>query len=206
MNQFTEDVSDTLRRQLQNVQARTQLQPAADLAAQQLEILKPIAMIPTAGGIAGGPVASVQNGVILIVLADQKRVVTTYLKPSETGLLPAVEECVAGVLAEEGSWRTQDTFHAINFFIQEYGGAPGAKAPDADIQALCYLLGILFASIPIQGRHEIVTAIETSISGGVCPVLVGLIGPGINGKPNTNSGAWPLMFGLAPYADTIAEG
>jgi hypothetical protein len=54
--------------------------------------------------------------------------------------------------------------------------------------------------MPAAARAEIVKQLETAISIGVCPAMVGLVG---DGSGQGLSGVWPLMLPLAPYTDAV---
>jgi hypothetical protein len=95
-----------------------------------------------------------------------------------------------------------ETMHAIQFALQMYGSEPVCKLknPPEEHEGP-QLLGFLLACAPPTILHEILDELEHVVAAGVCPAMVGLIGPGASGG-DTYSGVWPLLP-LAKYFATV---
>ena len=88
---FDDDAYDRLQQALAGVPHQSRLDPAARLAGRQLEWLKPSVMNITKLGFYAGPAAQVERGIMLIVLADQRRVLTLHVGTRDTMAVMAHE-------------------------------------------------------------------------------------------------------------------
>ena len=91
---------------------------------------------------------------------------------------------------------------AIEDLIKKYGRAPGQKGGELTHEHAFRVLGCLFMSMPDAARADMAAGLEKVTAAGVCPAIIGLLGPG---SKTGLCAAWPLSLGLAPYADAIIK-
>ncbi|MBV8737635.1 MAG: hypothetical protein JO007_10325 [Alphaproteobacteria bacterium] len=182
----------------QGVEFAGQLANAADLAGQQLELLKPVVM---GGGrpMYMGPAAAVKRGTILVVLANERKVATSHLLPHRYRTT-VIHEFMRR--AEELPVDDQERLALMKAFVEQHGSAPGGDmSPFDNQQKPGAVIGALFSG----ECREIFEQLDTvAVEGKFCPVAVGLIGPVPSGQPGTYCAAWPVTFPLAPYLEAVA--
>jgi hypothetical protein len=192
-----------------------QLRGAIAMAGEQLELLKPIRMqIPRSGQLEVAAVTNTLRGAILVVLADAAKVVTMHLgayaeRQQEFGELARrmhADMREAGCKFTDGK-AVDEVLQTIRVLLRDHGAKPGKAAARAmPPQRGERALGILLASIPQAELAELLERLERLSDNGVCPAMIGLLGPGSDGRDNSFSGAWPVLLPLAPYLDEgIAE-
>jgi hypothetical protein len=200
LDDYNADAGDRIMEGLaaKGVEFAAQLAAAAELAGQQLELLKPLAM---GGGrpLYAGPVAAAKPGTILVVLANETKVATIHLLPHPYRNA-VLHEFICR--AEELPVDDQERLALIRDFVEHYGGQPGGDmAPIDNKNEPGALAGALFSG---DCRETFEHLDEVATRGAICPVAVGLIGPASSGTPGTYCAAWPVTFPLAPYLEAIA--
>jgi hypothetical protein len=196
---FAEDVYDELKCSA----TLPHLDPALKLAAAQLEFLKPAVCAPTAAGVWMGPVASVNRGTLLVVVADSKKVVTYHAIPPASmttmveGLVSTLEAQLTG--ADAGS-----KVAALRTVVRKFGGKPAEKSPPIDTELCGVQLAVVFSLMPQEQRLEFADWADRCRDADVCPALVVLIGPGSSGRRGKHSLAIATLP-LAQYASVIPE-
>ena len=204
---FSADSRDRLWKLLEsnNISYRDRLKESADSAGEQLEWLKPSVMGGHGNELYAGPAVMDSPGTVLILLAHEKKAFTMHLLARPThSLADAVKNAVENV-KELPEFKADElsagvVVSAIADLIEKYGAAPGKRGAELSQEHNFRIIGCLFASIPETMRSDIVDRLEKIAATGVCPVLIGRLGKG------TETGlcaAWPLLFPLAPYVDTV---
>jgi hypothetical protein len=200
------DAGDQLRALLAANGVDSPVAASAALAGEQLELLRPYFMMPTRAGIVSGPRAAVESGTILFVISDGRRVATSHIIPAS----PAAEMFTAGAAGLlEGTPRA-DWENAIvgvmTIILDKAGGAPGAAPETAiDEREMLRLFFALLATLPTKAISDLGHAMDRVRDEGICPALVGLLGPASSGSPNHFSVAWPLALPLAPYIEDAVQ-
>lgn len=207
MLSYDDDAHDRLMGLMteRDIAFRGKLERSSKMAGQQLEFLKPAYLAP--GGYMGS-VAQVSRGTILVVLADPRRVFTVYIQRppvTEPNLIEILDIAVSELM--EIVPESSDpgyTLHVIKNVLETHGGKPGKKkSKSPDQQVILQILGLLFASMPTESRHQLLYEL-IKVSNEVCPAMVGLIGPGTI-DPTKMCGVWPLLLPLAPYVEAIDD-
>jgi hypothetical protein len=210
---FDDDAGDRIACILaeKGVASRHCLDPAVRVAGHHIELLKPMVMGWCGGRMYAGPVAAVRRGVILIVLANAKKVATIGV-PDQPNREQVVSAAVSYVLplsqsacGDDRAQQPANALHTVNFTANKFGAAPGKAMPALSSDAAFRILGFLFAPTGAAMSEQIWHDAIGIAAKGVCPALVGLIGEGLNSKPGTLSGVWPVVLPIAPYQETIGE-
>jgi hypothetical protein len=184
---------------------RKHLGQATHTAASQLEFLTPVAMMAGPGGLHAGPVAMVEPGAVLLVLAQGRHCVTTHLGIGVGGTLAgAFDECVqiaADLNAPEGA-----APFVVQHVVQRFGAGPG-KPPPLGLPTLEIrpVIGAILAMLEKPARSRFADTVEHIRSLGVCPALVAVVGPSSSHAPGTISYAGPIVLPLARYASIAAD-
>jgi len=211
--EFEKDAGDRLAAMMKGTMAGSLLAPAAALAGQQLEFLSPVIM--GAGGkrgFYGGKVVQVTPRTVLLVAADTKQVFTAHYVVTKGS---SAADMIAAALAEveedlPGFLRGKDPAaaapHMIDYFLEKFGAAPGAKGPQCDDPVMMTrLLGFLMHAVPPAERYALVKVFDVSLDAAVCPAWVWLKGPASSGKPDLCS-IKSLILPVAPYMqDFVGE-
>jgi hypothetical protein len=181
------------------------LHAAAVMAGQQLEWLKPLALGKSDPAcVTMGVVANVRYGTVLIVLADAVRVVTIRVPPQQQRreawlrLAALGRDWIVkrkGILNERELQRFSQL--AMQRILNEHGGPPAQTAPELVGDKAEWIIGMLCAGFP--DLDKLVAATEWVAEQGVCPALIGLIGPASSGTAGKFSSCWPIQLMLAPY-------
>jgi hypothetical protein len=202
---FDADVGDRIKALLGPTELWSQLEPAARLAGQQLELSKPGIMVPTPKGLWAGMMANVPLGQMLFVLADRQRVATFYCGlPAGVTALAAIDQMIveaqevgAPELGEERA-----TAAVISVILEHAGAKPGETCPNIG-GAAAPMFGALFSGIPVEVRVNLAGGIDQCTKAALCPVILGLIGPASSGQPDFYSILFPMLLPLAPYLEWI---
>jgi hypothetical protein len=205
---YDDDAGDRLKLLLaaRQLSFAPRLTRAAELAGQQLELLKPsVAMIGDRGEFIAGPVAAVRRGTILIVLANARRVFTIHItRPAEGTLADIFDDLVDRILAEfaPDPWTPSNTVVAIKTTVEVHGAAPGRENPKGPVSPIitAQIVGTLFAATNQTERHDLAAQLEACVDNDVCPAMIGVIGRGT--KPGSTCGVWPLLLPLSRYLET----
>lgn len=179
------------------------LRPAIHTAATQLEFLTPAAMMAGPGGLHAGPVAMVETGTVLLVLAQGRQCITSHLGVTAS-LADAFNQCVQ-IAADRNAPDSAAPF-LVQHMVQRFGAAPGKPPPPglatADMRPV---LGTILAMLEKPARSRLADMIEHIRSLGVCPALVVAVGPSSSRAPGTISYAGPIVLPLARYAEVAAD-
>jgi hypothetical protein len=202
LDDYNADAGDRIMECLaaKGVEFAAQLAGAAELAGQQLELLKPVVM---GGGrpLYMGPAAAAKPGTILIVLANEKKVATIHLFPHPYRNA-VIHEFMCR--AEELPVDDKERLALIKDFVEHYGSQPGGGiAPIDNKNEPGALAGALLSG---DCREIFEHLDEVAARGKVCPVAIGLIGPASSGAAGAYCAVWPVTFPLAPYLEVIAPG
>jgi hypothetical protein len=203
-----EKIIDRLTKLLARVGREDHLKPAAEMAAQQLELLTPLLMVPGRRGMFAGRATPVLRGTTLFLLADPTRVCTIHaVSPPDIGGKTMIEELIEEAehitAPPEGGWQVwmpTVMFHLLD----NYGGLPGEEGPRLG-EPGAPMLGSLLAPLQPHQRTFFGEAIDKSRAAEICPVMIGLIGPASSGDADKNCIVWPLFVPLAPYSDYVME-
>jgi hypothetical protein len=191
----------------EKVALRERLAAAARLAGQQLELLMPIVLAPTAAGVVAGTFTMAAPGTVLFVLADDHRVATVHVldQPDMVDrIIEGAREIRQFIQANGGKPVHGAVATVVHLYLHEYGGDLGAATPSAPARAATNTIAALFAGLTDEEvRHSLGTAREIAAHGS-CPAFVALLGPGA--KPGTLAGCWPLLLHLAPFIDAALLG
>jgi hypothetical protein len=95
-------------------------------------------------------------------------------------------------------WQIEINGTLIEHVVENWGALPEETAKTADENTLLNVLGSLFAALG-DARDAVISDAERMSADGICPALVGVVGPGA--KPNTFAMAWPLFLPLAQYIE-----
>jgi hypothetical protein len=207
------DMADYLRQFLEHreVAHRAMLEPAVELAGQQLELFRPaIAMPGRHGNLTAGLVAHVNggSGAIPIVLANGSKVFTTTLSKGPPGFdrmgfidhhAKRVREKM-GALAPDSEASAGDMMRTLEAFVDNDGGPPGGKVADASYETTCAIIGLAFGAIPDADRRDVLRLVESSIANDYCIAMVGLFGRGTERGICTT---WPILVPLGRYLETV---
>lgn len=175
------------------------LAAAVDMAGGQLELLKRAVLdVPRYAG----PVAMVPRGTVLIILANAKKVVTLHWTAMPAGAPTRQQQLDRFVTGARDEYKRDPTgigaLQTIDLTVRKFGAPVGKRAPRTfPPDGIMMVLGMLFGAMP--DRHDIVAAAESVANREICPVMVGLIGPG--SEQQTLCGAWPLLMPLAKYVE-----
>jgi hypothetical protein len=194
---------------LRGMTYRDRLIGAARKAGEQLELWKPVALIPNPKTfLHASAIVPADSGTVLIVLANAKRTLTIRLlqPPPDTSR----REMINGLADMARRHYTQDgeTFDegsivpVMDAAVDEWGGAAGTKTGGMPDNASMNLFGLLFAAISPDKRGSLLDLLEDIIDRGLCPAMVGLVGKGPEQGP---CGIWPLVLPLAPYLDVVEK-
>jgi hypothetical protein len=178
------------------------LQPALDLANQQLEAICPAVMAMTKKGFFGDLVVTVKQGTWLILLANSKKVFLMSFMPPPAPYTRAqiIEDFVQGAIEQLGHVPTPaETLFVMDDVINRQGCKPLGTMPNLDEQIALQILGVLFASHP--DRAGLIAQVEECAANNVCPLHVGLVGKGKKAK--TKCGVWPLGINFATYLEYV---
>jgi hypothetical protein len=177
------------------------LAPAIDQAGAQLELSKPAVTGMTPRGFVAGSAVAVQLGVVLIVLANPRKVLTLQMFPPPKGTrLDAVQDCIRYVTAHMDGREIEPAacMLAIEDAIDKHGGKPGKRTRQLSQEHCRRLIGVLFSVV--SKRARLFHAIEQMIGDGICPAIIGVVGPG---SRDGLAAVWPIVFALAPYLDHL---
>jgi hypothetical protein len=210
---YDDDAAIWIKRLLEDkgVAFRGRLTKAISMAAGQLELIKPAVMGVGARGFYGGPVAMVQRGALVVVLANPRGVVTISLMKPPAGFSreEVIDESVRCATAQfidlcKRLPSPNEVANLIDIVVREYGALPG-KAARKQFQSdnTSDAIGLLFGAMPTAERHKMLEGIETVVDNDVCPALIGLVGPAASGRPNTICAVWPLLMPLAKYFEQV---
>lgn len=180
------------------------LQPTLDLANRQLEWMCPAFMGMGRSGFVAGLAVTVKRGAWVIVLANQEKVFTLQILEPPEGLSRGafLDHCVDGVGERLGRRLTaEELLFVINDTVTQHGGPPAGETPAVGQIVCMQILGLLFAPMPREERAEMAAEIDQLIAANICPLHVGLVGPGA--KKETLCGVWPLGLPFAPYLDHL---
>jgi hypothetical protein len=186
---------------------RDQLKRAARLAGQQLEWLKPVVFGANAKGFYGGSAVAIERGAIGVVIADSKSVVTIKVLPvtSIRHALTGLAEIMRSRMDKEELTNPLTVLSVMKLILDEHGAPPmkeAAKLLDEKTASRC--LGMLLAGFPKDTLGETLDEMDMAAARGVCPVMIGLVGPSDMKKgTDTSCGAWPIFMPLAPYVDAM---
>lgn len=197
---FNVDVYEVLEKQFRV----SHLKPALRMAAAQLEHLKPAVAALTAQGFFGGMVAYVPRGTLVIVAANNQKVICYYIKPESrkdfTNFLEqsaiAIDHYCPG--AEKGA-KIGGVLHAI----KKFGAKPGKSGAELSENLVPSHVGMISSMLSSEERRKLTDWAYLCFDADVCPALVVLVGAG-SSKPNTYALAM-AQHALAPYAESIPE-
>jgi hypothetical protein len=190
---------------------RGQLIGAARKAGEQLELWKPLALIPNPRTVfQAGAIVPADPGTVLIILADAKRTLTMRLLPppppgiSRREMINEAADIAHQHYAQDDgkSLGKGEIVYLIRYAVDTWGGQPGAKTGGMPEDASMNLLGLLFAAMSADSRQSLLDLIETVIDRGFCPAMVGLVG---KGSEHGLCGIWPLVLPLARYIDAAEK-
>jgi hypothetical protein len=189
---------------------RDQLIGAARKAGEQLELWKPLALIPNPKTfLHASAIVPADPGTVLIILADAKRTLTMRLLPPPPGISRREMINEAADIAQQHyaqddgkSLGKGEIIYLISYAVDTWGGQPGTKTGGMPEDASMNLLGLLFAAMPADKRESLLDLMEAIIDRGVCPAMVGLVG---KGTEHGLCGIWPLVLPLARYFDAAEK-
>jgi hypothetical protein len=182
---------------------RKLLQQAVQTAANQLEFLTPTAMMAGRNGLLAAPVAMVNTGTVLLVLAQGRHCITSHWGIADgASLADAFNECIQtahDINAPDGA-----APFLVQHLIQRFGADPGQPPPPGlDTIDIRPVLGAILAML--ERPNRLANTVEQIRSHGVCPALVVVVGPSSSREPGTISFAGPMILPLARYADAAAD-
>lgn len=182
---------------------RKLLQQALHTAASQLEFLTPTAMMAGRKGLHAGPVAMVDTGTVLLVLAHGAHCITTHWCSADgVSLADAFNQCVQ--IAHDRSFPDGEAPFLVQHLLQRFGAAPGQPPPPGLASVDMRL--VLGALLALQGTpNRLANTVERIRRLGVCPAMVFLVGPSSSQAPGSISFAGPLVLPLARYAEAAAD-
>lgn len=199
---FSEDAGERLLRLAGEPRAA-----AARLAGEQLERLKPAIVAPFQEGLYAGPVAKVDRGGVLIVLADENRVLAFHMVPADDKrCLPALRDMArfAKNSFPNRWWGASLVVGVVEFALERYGGGPGGKPPSAPQPVTMTIVGTLLAHVGEEAIGVAAAEIDKCRAAGVCPAIAWMVGPGSK-EPDARSIAM-CTLPLAPYIDLVMDG
>jgi hypothetical protein len=179
------------------------LTPAARLAGRQLEWLMPVIIGHACRGrLIAGKFTQTVPGVMVFILADEKRVATIHVldQPDMVDRIIEGARVLREFIAEGNSPLHSAVASVIGFFLDEYGGDPGAATKPASAVTASRMVALLFAGFPDEQARQLLDEARESATFGLAPAFIALRGPGA--KPSTMAGIWPLLLHLAPYFDS----
>jgi hypothetical protein len=157
-DEFAEDAGARLTQLV----ARRTLEPtrfaaAARLAGQHLESVKPVVVGMTPGNmIFAGSAAAVAPGTILVVLADEQRVFSVYVRALDDDWIGDVDAAADHVQQRlPRPWEPIDTIKTIAMVLDEHGVPLGARTKDLRQTTLNNIVGSLFLGIDLELRREL---------------------------------------------------
>jgi hypothetical protein len=191
---------------LRGLTYRDNLIGAARKAGEQLELWKPMALIPKTF-LHASAIVPADPGSVLIVLANADRTLTIRMLQPPPGftrrqLINDLADMARRHYAQDGEIAVDkgSAIFVTDFAVDKWGGAPGTKTGGMPDNASMNLLGLLFAAIQEDGRQSLLDLLEDVIARGLCPAMVGLVGPG---SEHVLCGVWPLVLPLARYLDAV---
>ena len=203
--EFRKDCGDRVVEKLTGSSLLANLTPAARTAGKQLEWMKPALMVTGRQGLYAGPAVNVAARTLLTIFADATRVVTIHgVIPPGVSVRAMFDQCIG--LAEEihaGEPLPPVPGFIVLDMLNTWGGAPGGKTPEVDGPGLSAVLGGALAS-QRDKLQPLVGLIDAVMDEGICPALVGLLGPATSGKADTYSFAW-LFLPVGYYTKVILE-
>jgi hypothetical protein len=180
----------------------TTLHGAASCAGRQLEGLKPLVMSRRPNGsLVMRPVAQVERGNLLVVIADGERVAVLPIRP-HTSVAAMCDGTRKNMTAQYGAFCREWIPGILGSILDEYGHKP-TLAPPPSSRGLFNATGALLAAQEVQ---DLAPELDRMIGQDICPVLVGLLGPATSRRPDRFSAAWPLTLPLAPYRHALLAG
>lgn len=185
----TGDVLSYLRLQLSGSADAPQLEAAAGLVADQIAMFDPPALLA--------------GRVVMILLANPHKVMTTVFHPINGRILQVLETGASAMLQVCSQWTMQDTLYSIHQLAGKHGVLPGAQMPQTDMHLMGTMIATLFAPLTRKERREIAARTKAMFKDRTTPVLIGLTGPGKEAAPDTYSGAWPIILPLETHKVTI---
>jgi hypothetical protein len=201
---WDEDAGDRLMRMLGQMGMHRQLGAAARSAGSQLEWLKPAVFDFGASGLLlPTSVANLPKGAVVIVLADERRTVVQQMTPgrSSAGALRRAVEDAKRLCRPRFDWRSESVA-LFNAVLESCGPKATGRRENLD-RAARFGVGGLLALLPAGHLDQLGGDIDRCRRAGVCPAIVGLIGPASSGTPGLFSISWPMFLPLAPYADMV---
>jgi hypothetical protein len=141
---FETDAYDLIK-QMSQVKS---LDPAARLAGQQLELMKPAMMAPTKRGFYIGPAAYVDRGYVVLVIADAAKVITIRFLSPDCGtaeLLREWADYVKSTVPSESSWEPSSTAVVAKEALKKYGAKPGKKGRQFNQEISARIVAAMFA-------------------------------------------------------------
>lgn len=198
------DIRDLLLGALPTREMRDRLAPAARLAGERLELVRPALLGMAPDGLHCGMVADVPTGGIVIMIADAERsaAMTVMTRASAVSTMQMWADCVIAAEHHRPSgitWR-ENLASMFSSILDHFGQRPGeTQRPNREVNML--LLGGLFGVFSRRHLARLSADVDGYRESGRCPALVGLIGPATSGTPGLFCIGWPILLSLGQYAE-----
>jgi hypothetical protein len=201
---FSRDAREVLTEALveKEIAFRANLKAAINTAGGHLEWLKPAILGAGRGGIVSSMAANVAFGAIVILFADRRRVFELHLTAAGQTEVPRAIAWARDVVPNARD--PGNTLHAIRVALDCHGRPVGTPAPgDFDAAVGLQILGMVLAPAADAQVSDSFDRMNRVIAEGVCPAMVGLIGPATSAKRGNFCGVFPLMVPIARYAELV---
>jgi hypothetical protein len=156
---------------------------AARKAGEQLELWKPVALIPNPKTfLHASAIVPADPGTVLIVLAHARQVLTMRLlqPPPDFSRRKVIDDLVDMARRhyaqdDEKNFDKGEIIPVMDAVVDKWGGQPGTETGFVPDIAAMNLIGLLFAAISPDKRGSLLDLLEAMIDRGLCPAMVGLL-------------------------------